>query len=195
VGAKKAGNFNVGTSRHNQVPTLCISVSNLDPSGQNWNNILCQGDTLPTCWLSWQCWQHVGNTSATCQKVTKFGLTCVSVPTQKSTPTQEFCIGNHQQIVDTVVCTDTVVHTPWGGNTVGNLNKSKSSGHVNVSRLVMLVVLLLLPISLAVDDGEFDHCGGGGGGGGLAAAAVAAGAAVDNNLRQKRLAMRALMVA
>ncbi len=59
----------------------------------------------------------------------------------------------------------------------------------------MLVVLLLLPISLAVDDGEFDHCGGGGGGGGLAAAAVAAGAAVDNNLRQKRLAMRALMVA
>ena len=29
----------------------------------------------------------------------------------KSTPTQEFCIGNHQQIVDTVVCTDTVIRT------------------------------------------------------------------------------------
>jgi hypothetical protein len=43
------------------------------------------------------------------------------------------------------------------------------------------VVLLLLPISLAVDDGEFDHCGGGGGSGSPAAAAAAAGAAVDNN--------------
>jgi hypothetical protein len=33
--------------------------------------------------LSWQCWRHVGNMSATCQKVTKFGLTCMSVLTQK----------------------------------------------------------------------------------------------------------------
>jgi hypothetical protein len=40
----------------------------------------------------------------------------------KSTPTQEFCIGNHRQIVDTVVGTHTVVHTPRGGNTVGKLN-------------------------------------------------------------------------
>ncbi len=54
----------------------------------------------------------------------------------KSTPTQEFCIGNHQQIVDIVVRTDTVVHTPRGGNTVGNFNKSKSSEHVNILRLV-----------------------------------------------------------
>jgi hypothetical protein len=54
----------------------------------------------------------------------------------KSTPLQEFCIGNHQQIVDTVVRTDTVVHTPRGGNTVGKLNKSKLSGHVNILRLV-----------------------------------------------------------
>jgi hypothetical protein len=54
----------------------------------------------------------------------------------KSTLTQEFCVGNHQQIVDTVVRTDTVVHTPRGGNIVGKLNKSKSSGHVNVLRLV-----------------------------------------------------------
>jgi hypothetical protein len=59
----------------------------------------------------------------------------------------------------------------------------------------MLVVLLLLPRSLALDNGEFDHGGGGGGGGGLAAAAVVAGAAVDNDWQQKRPAMRALMVA
>jgi hypothetical protein len=57
------------------------------------------------------------------------------------------------------------------------------------------VVLLLLPISLAVDDGEFDHHGGGGGGGGRAAAAVVAGAAVDNDWQQKRPATRASMVA
>jgi hypothetical protein len=29
----------------------------------------------------------------------------------KITPTKEFCIGNHRQIVDTVVCTDTVICT------------------------------------------------------------------------------------
>jgi hypothetical protein len=57
------------------------------------------------------------------------------------------------------------------------------------------VVLLLLPISLAVDDGEFNHHGGGGGGGGPAAAAAAAGAAVDDDWRQKRLATRASTVA
>jgi hypothetical protein len=45
----------------------------------------------------------------------------------------------------------------------------------------LLVVLLLFPISLAVDDGEFDHRGGGGGSGSLSAAAAAAGVAVDNN--------------
>ncbi len=33
----------------------------------------------------------------------------------KITLTQEFCVGNHQQIVDTEVRTDTVVHTPRGG--------------------------------------------------------------------------------
>jgi hypothetical protein len=59
----------------------------------------------------------------------------------------------------------------------------------------MLVVLLLLPISLAVDDGEFDHRGGSGGGGGPAAVAAAAGAAVDNDWWQKRPATRALTVA
>jgi hypothetical protein len=61
----------------------------------------------------------------------------------------------------------------------------------------MLVVVLLLPISLAMDDGEFDHGGGGGGGGGggPAAAAAAAVATVDNDWQQKRPATRALMVA
>jgi hypothetical protein len=116
----------------------------------------------------------------------------------KSTPTQEFCVRNHQQIVDIVVCLDTVVHTPRGGNTVGKLNMSKSSGHVNVLRLVhrwYAGVLLLLPISLAVDNGEFDHRGGGGSSGSPAAAAAAAGAAVDDNWWRKRPATRALMVA
>jgi hypothetical protein len=47
------------------------------------------------------------------------------------------------------------------------------------------VVLLLLPLSLAMDNDKFDHGGGGGGGGGPAAAAVAAVAAMDNNWRQK----------
>ncbi len=46
-------------------------------------------------------------------------------------------------------------------------------------------MLLLLLISLAVDNGEFDHRGGGGGGGSPVAAAAAAGVAVDNNWRQK----------
>ncbi len=49
----------------------------------------------------------------------------------------------------------------------------------------MLVVLLLLPISLAVDDGEFDHHGGGGSGGSPAAAAAVTGAAVDEDWRRK----------
>jgi hypothetical protein len=114
----------------------------------------------------------------------------------KSKLTQEFCVGNHQQIVDTVVRTDTVVHTPRGGNTVSKLNKSKSSGHVNVLRLVRhWYAGGALQISSAVDDGEFDHRGGGGGGGGPEAAAAAAGMVVDNDWRQKQLATRASTVA
>ncbi len=56
------------------------------------------------------------------------------------------------------------------------------------------MVLLLLSLSLAMDDGKFDQGGGGGGGGGLvAAAAVAvAVAAIDDDWRQKRPATRAL---
>ncbi len=54
----------------------------------------------------------------------------------KSTLTQKICVGNHRQIVDTVLRTDTVVHPPRGGNTVVKLNKSKSSGYENVLRLV-----------------------------------------------------------
>jgi hypothetical protein len=57
------------------------------------------------------------------------------------------------------------------------------------------VVLLLLPLSSAMDDGEFDHGGGGGGGGSPAAVAVAAVAAMDNDWRQKWPATRALTVA
>ncbi len=59
----------------------------------------------------------------------------------------------------------------------------------------MLVVLLLLPLSLAMDDGKFDHGGGGGGGGGSVAAAAAAVAVLDDDWRQKRPATRALTVA
>ena len=57
------------------------------------------------------------------------------------------------------------------------------------------MVVLLLPLSLAMDDGEFNHGRGGGGGGGLVAAAAAAVVAVDNNWRQKWPATRALTVA
>ncbi len=57
-----------------------------------------------------------------------------------------------------------------------------------------MVMLLLLPLSLAMDVGEFDHGGGGGGGFGPAAAAVVAVVVVDDNWQQKRPAMRALTV-
>ncbi len=53
------------------------------------------------------------------------------------------------------------------------------------------MVLLLLPLSLAMDNGKFDHSGVGGGGGGPGAAAAAAVAVMDNNWRQKRPATRA----
>ncbi len=55
----------------------------------------------------------------------------------------------------------------------------------------------MLPLSLAMDDGELSDGGGGGGGGGGSpeAAAVAAVVAVDNNWRQKQPAMRVLTVA
>jgi hypothetical protein len=58
-----------------------------------------------------------------------------------------------------------------------------------------LVVLLLLPLSPAINDSEFDHNGGSGGGGGPAAAAASTVAAVDDDWRRKRPATRALMVA
>ncbi len=43
----------------------------------------------------------------------------------------------------------------------------------------MLVVVVLLPLSSPMYDGEYDHGGGGGGCGGPAAAAVAAAVAVE----------------
>jgi hypothetical protein len=62
----------------------------------------------------------------------------------------------------------------------------------------MLVVVLLLPLSLAMDDGEFEDGGngssGGGGGGSPVAVAAAAVAAVDDGWRQKRPATRTLTV-
>jgi hypothetical protein len=58
----------------------------------------------------------------------------------------------------------------------------------------MMVVLLLLPLSLAIDNGKFEHGGGGGGGSGPAAAAVVAVAATDDNWWQKRPATRASTV-
>ncbi len=57
-----------------------------------------------------------------------------------------------------------------------------------------LVVLLLLPLSLALDNGEFDHGGGSGGGGSPAAAVVVAVAVVGDDWRQKRPATRASTV-
>jgi hypothetical protein len=59
----------------------------------------------------------------------------------------------------------------------------------------MLVVLLMLPLSSAMDDGEFNQGGGSGGVGGPAAAAAVVGVAVDNNWQQKWPAMRVLMIA
>ncbi len=56
------------------------------------------------------------------------------------------------------------------------------------------MVVLLLPLSLEMDNGELDHGGGSGGGGGLAAAAAAAVVVVDDNWWQKRPATRALTV-
>jgi hypothetical protein len=58
----------------------------------------------------------------------------------------------------------------------------------------MLVVLLLLPLSLAINDGEFDHGGVGGGAGGPAAAAAAVVAAMDDDWWQKWPSTRALTV-
>ncbi len=83
-------------------------------------------------------------------------------------------------------------------NNVDKLNKSKSSGcksfHLGAA-VGMLVVLLLLPLSLAIDNSEFHHGGGGGGGGRLAAAAAVPVVAVDNNRGQKLLVKRVLTVA
>ena len=47
----------------------------------------------------------------------------------------------------------------------------------------LLVVLLLLPLSSAMDNGEHDHGGGGGSSGSLAAVAAAAVVAVDDDWR------------
>ncbi len=57
--------------------------------------------------MSATCRQHVGDVSKSHQIWVDM---CVGADT-KSTLTQEFCIGNHRQFVDTVVRTDTVICT------------------------------------------------------------------------------------
>jgi hypothetical protein len=123
--------------------------------------------------------------SATCQNVSNFWLTCVLVLTQKITPTQEIFVGDLLQIVDTVICTYAIVHTPRGGNTVDKLNKSKSSVHVNVLMLVLLLVCwwccccclflwqwttvsltMVVVVAMVVPGGSGSGSGSGGGGGG-----------------------------
>jgi hypothetical protein len=59
----------------------------------------------------------------------------------------------------------------------------------------MLVVLLMLPLSPAIDENKFNHGGGGGGSGGLVAAAAAAVMAVDKDWWQKWPATNASTVA
>jgi hypothetical protein len=53
------------------------------------------------------CRRHVGNVSESHQIWVNIRVGADT----KSTLTQEFCVGNHQQIVDTVVRIDTVIHT------------------------------------------------------------------------------------
>jgi hypothetical protein len=86
----------------------------------------------PQLAMSTTCRQHVGDVS----KSRQIWVNMRVGANTKSTPTQEFSVRNHRQIVDTIVRTDTIVQTPRGGNTVGKFNKSKPSGHVNVLRLV-----------------------------------------------------------
>ncbi len=57
------------------------------------------------------------------------------------------------------------------------------------------MVVLLLPLSLVMNDGDFNDGGGGGGGGGPVAVAAAAGGAMDDDWQRKRPATRALTVA
>ncbi len=87
--------------------------------------------------LSWECWQHVEQHIGDVSKCCQFWVDMHVGANTKIILTQKKWLGGCRQIVDTVVRTDTVVHTPRGGNTVDKLNKSKLSGHVNVLRLVL----------------------------------------------------------
>ncbi len=57
--------------------------------------------------MSATCQRHVGDVSKSHQIWVDMHVGANT----KSTLTQEFCVGNHQQIVDTVVRTDTVIRT------------------------------------------------------------------------------------
>jgi hypothetical protein len=53
------------------------------------------------------CWQHISSVS----KYHQFWVDMHVGADTKITPTQEFCIGDHRKIVDTVVRTDTAIYT------------------------------------------------------------------------------------
>ncbi len=59
-----------------------------------WMKKMCNGmkKAMGRTGLSWQCQQHVGDTSATCQKVAKFGSTCNFLPTQKVPQHKNFAL-------------------------------------------------------------------------------------------------------
>jgi hypothetical protein len=68
--------------------------------------------------FSWECWQYFGNILATFWQHDSNMLKCPQFWVDMGvgadtiiTPAQEFCVRNHQQIVDTVVHKDTVIHT------------------------------------------------------------------------------------
>ena len=56
-------------------------------------------------------------------------------------------------------------------------------------------MVLLLPLSLAINNGKFDHGGGSEGSGGLVTAPAVVAVVMDNDWRQKRPGTIASMVA
>jgi hypothetical protein len=68
---------------------------------------------------------------------------------------------------------------------VGYYRKRLFIPAVHCAAAGMLVVVMLLPLSLPMYDGEFNHGGGGGGCGGPAAVAVAAVEAVEDSSSAK----------
>ncbi len=90
--------------------------------------------------LSWQCWQHVGNMSATCQKVAKLGRHACLCRHKKYLDTR---ILNRKSPINCRYCSTyrfcSTYPQGWK-NTVDKLNKSKLSRHVNLLTLVLSLV-------------------------------------------------------